>query len=137
MDNRQLEQLYLFSFIDFLKYRSGYKSCHVIEGYNASACASDCKTFEKSEFAKNCTNTDGLFKCCIRRDKYCDKCRFCCTLPICTTKQEDGEVRNDYDLGKDEEKAKELSNFPLKLVGDNFQDANTIYEQDAGTHAET
>ena len=63
----------------------GYKSCHSIDSLDATKCAEDCKEFEKQEFAKNCTENGGLFKCCIRRDKmFCHECRFCCTLPMCT-----------------------------------------------------
>ena len=43
-----------------------YDTCHPIKEYDASKCARDCKKLEKSEFAKNCTQNGGLFKCCIR-----------------------------------------------------------------------
>merc|ERR1712142_943754 len=66
-------------------HNQGYKSCHHIDSLNATACATDCKIFEKNEFGKNCTENGGLFKCCIRRDKLgCHECRYCCTLPMCT-----------------------------------------------------
>ena len=63
----------------------GYKTCHHLDSLDATKCAEDCESLEKGEFAKNCTSNGGLFKCCIRRDhRSCDKCRFCCTLPMCT-----------------------------------------------------
>lgn len=71
--------------LDGLVKTVGYKNCFHIESLDASKCADDCKNQEKSEFAKNCTENGGLFKCCIRRDKMgCNDCRFCCTLPMCT-----------------------------------------------------
>jgi len=64
----------------------GYKSCHHLgNSTDATECAEDCKKLEKGSFAKNCSDTGGLFKCCIRRDKRgCHNCRFCCTLSMCT-----------------------------------------------------
>ena len=63
----------------------GYKSCHHLKSDDVSKCANDCKALEKRKFAKNCSNTGGFFKCCIRRDKRgCHECKFCCTLPMCT-----------------------------------------------------
>ena len=44
----------------------GYKTCHHINSLDATICANDCKKFEHSEFAKNCTENEGFFKCCIR-----------------------------------------------------------------------
>ena len=44
----------------------GYDTCHRIQNYNARKCDRDCKKLEKSDFAKNCRNKNGLFKCCIR-----------------------------------------------------------------------
>ena len=44
----------------------GYKTCHHINSLDATICANDCEKFEHSEFAKNCTENEGLFKCCIR-----------------------------------------------------------------------
>ena len=64
---------------------TGYKTCHHLKSLDASKCANDCKKFEKGKFARNCKSTGGLFKCCIRRDKWkCHECRYCCTLPMCT-----------------------------------------------------
>ena len=89
----------------------GHDSCHKIEGYNAEKCHHDCNQKQKSDFAKQCRKDGGLFKCCIRsrdsciacfvmilvnppekktlhfrRDKeFCDECRYCCTLSVCTT----------------------------------------------------
>jgi len=63
-----------------------YDTCHAILGYDASVCAKDCTELENSTFAKNCSDSGGMFKCCIRRDKeFCHECRFCCTLSMCTT----------------------------------------------------
>ena len=71
--------------LDHLKNLVGYKTCHHIDSLDATKCADDCKRMEEEKFAKNCTDTGGLFKCCIRRDKMgCHECRFCCTLPMCT-----------------------------------------------------
>ena len=71
-------------FINSLVKSVGYKTCHPLQSLNARKCADDCKEQEKSEFAKNCMEGGGLFKCCIRRDKrFCHECRFCCTLPMC------------------------------------------------------
>ena len=67
----------------------GYDSCHKIDKYDVSKCHKDCKKQEKSKFAKKCKKDGGLFKCCIRRDKeYCHECRYCCTLSVCTMKDE-------------------------------------------------
>ena len=64
----------------------GYSSCYDLgDSLDATKCANDCRELEKSDFARNCKRENGLFKCCIRRDKqYCHECRFCCTLPMCT-----------------------------------------------------
>ena len=44
----------------------GYDTCHRIKNYNARKCDRDCKQLKKSDFAKECENKNGLFKCCIR-----------------------------------------------------------------------
>ena len=44
----------------------GYDTCHRTHGYDAEKCYQDCKEREKSDFAKECENNGGLFKCCIR-----------------------------------------------------------------------
>jgi len=63
----------------------GYKTCHALDSLDASKCAKDCENLKTKQFAKNCTESGGLFKCCIRRDKRsCHECRYCCTLPMCT-----------------------------------------------------
>ena len=46
------------------------QKCHHIEGYDASHCDQDCKQLAKEDFAKNCTQNGGFFKCCIRYSKY-------------------------------------------------------------------
>jgi hypothetical protein len=43
-----------------------YDTCHAIEEYDASQCEEDCIKLGKGEFAKNCTENAGLYKCCIR-----------------------------------------------------------------------
>merc|ERR1712054_266521 len=59
----------------------GYDTCHLTKEYDAKRCERDCKMLERSQFAKDCRDQNGLFKCCIRRDKvFCHECRFCCTL---------------------------------------------------------
>jgi len=64
----------------------GYKTCHLLHtSLDATACAADCKRFEKGRFAEDCRKRGGFFKCCIRRDAaFCHECRFCCTLAMCT-----------------------------------------------------
>ena len=73
MTNKSVEFLqnpngFLKSMVKDLK----YDTCHKIDGYDASACATDCEKLKTSEFAKNCTENVGLFKCCIRY-KSCHK----------------------------------------------------------------
>ena len=56
----------------------GYKTCHALNSsLDATACAEDCDRFENQKFAKDCKLNNGVFKCCIRRDKaFCNECRF-------------------------------------------------------------
>jgi len=65
------KEKYLSNLVD----KEGYDSCHPIRGYDASVCEQDCKKLQESEFARNCSKNNGLYKCCIR---------FCCTLSVCT-----------------------------------------------------
>lgn len=66
--------------------RKKYDTCHLIKEYDATKCQQDCLELEKSDFAEDCKKKNGLFKCCIRRDKaFCHECRFCCTLSMCST----------------------------------------------------
>ena len=44
----------------------GYDSCHKTEDYDAEPCHQDCLVQEKSQFAKECRERGGLYKCCIR-----------------------------------------------------------------------
>ena len=55
----------------------GYKTCHLLNtSLDATACAEDCRKFEKQSFAKDCHKQGGFFKCCIRRDAgFCHECR--------------------------------------------------------------
>ena len=55
----------------------GYKTCHVLNSsLDATVCAKDCDHLKKQEFATNCKDKGGLYKCCIRRDKaFCNECR--------------------------------------------------------------
>ena len=70
-------------FLDHQVKRLAYKTCHHLDSLDATKCAEDCEEQRKGTFAKECEKKGGLFKCCIRRDKrFCDKCRFCCTLPM-------------------------------------------------------
>ena len=72
------------SFINLQVKEMGYKTCHRLDSLDATKCAKDCEEQKKSKFAKDCRKKEGLFKCCIRRDKvFCHECRFCCTLPMC------------------------------------------------------
>ena len=62
-------QYYLASPSQFLKgmvKNLKYDTCHAIDEYDASKCDEDCTELGKSEFAKNCTDNAGLYKCCIR-----------------------------------------------------------------------
>ena len=56
----------------------GYKTCHVLNSsLDATVCAKDCDFLEKQDFATNCKDKGGLYKCCIRRDKaFCHECRY-------------------------------------------------------------
>ena len=84
-------------FLDYKVNVAGYKTCHRLDSLDASICAKDCKKQEEEMFAEQCRDTGGLFKCCIRRDRrFCDECRFCCTLPICV-RSPGGEEGTDFD----------------------------------------
>ena len=54
------------NYLKLMSSELGYDDCHKIEGIDASVCAKDCEKLAESEFAKNCTKSNGLFKCCIR-----------------------------------------------------------------------
>ena len=56
----------------------GYKTCHVLNSsLDATVCAKDCDRLKKEDFATNCGDEGGLYKCCIRRDKaFCHECRY-------------------------------------------------------------
>jgi len=71
-----------------------YNSCHPIKGLDASKCADECKSLLKtSPLLEHCNRRGGLLKCCVRRDKaFCHECRYCCTLPFCSYKDERGVV---------------------------------------------
>ena len=43
-----------------------YDTCHAIKEYDASECAEDCRKLERSNFANDCREKGGFFKCCIR-----------------------------------------------------------------------
>ena len=43
-----------------------YDTCNAIAYYDATKCAEDCKQLERENFAKECAENGGLFKCCIR-----------------------------------------------------------------------
>jgi len=75
--------------------KRGFASCYPIgKGLDASKCAKECKSLMKtSPLRKHCKKKGGLLKCCVRRDKAnCHECRYCCTLPFCSYKDEKGEV---------------------------------------------
>jgi len=64
-----------------------YKTCHRIQGLDATVCQNDCESWNDGFLAKECRRRGGLLKCCIRRDTaHCHECRYCCTLPFCTWK---------------------------------------------------
>ncbi|XP_023331533.1 uncharacterized protein LOC111703728 [Eurytemora carolleeae] len=69
----------------------GYASCHSLNtSDDARICQSDCKNYESSSFAQECSKMGGFFKCCVRRGIVeCHECRFCCTLLMCTVKTGD------------------------------------------------
>ena len=46
----------------------GQDTCHRTHGYDAEKCHRDCKKRETSDFAKQCREDGGLYKCCIRYD---------------------------------------------------------------------
>ena len=56
----------------------GYKTCHILNSsLDATVCAEDCDHLKKQEFATNCKDKGGLYKCCIRRDNaFCHECRY-------------------------------------------------------------
>ena len=56
----------------------GYKTCHALNSsLDATVCAKDCDRLKKEDFATNCGDEGGLYKCCIRRDKaFCHECRY-------------------------------------------------------------
>lgn len=87
---------------------SGYEKCHAIKGYDASECAKDCSKAANGEFAKQCAQKGGFFKCCVRRDKIdCHECRFCCSLLLCAMNTTEG-VQN---YGKTRLEAKDQDNI--------------------------
>ena len=55
-------KLYLANLVNI----TGYDTCHRTSNYDAQECHNDCLKQEKSDFAKNCTDGGGLYKCCIR-----------------------------------------------------------------------
>ena len=54
--------------LDNLVKTAGYDSCHRTEEYDADQCHQDCLEQERSDFAQECREGGGLFKCCIRSD---------------------------------------------------------------------
>ena len=48
---------------------TGYKTCHPLDSLDASKCTKDCEGLAKEPFAKYCTASGGLFKCCVRRQR--------------------------------------------------------------------
>ena len=48
----------------------GYDTCHRTNEYDAKECYKDCEKLQRSGFAKTCEKDGGLFKCCIRSEKY-------------------------------------------------------------------
>ena len=53
-------------FLEYMVQKLGYDTCYKIEGLNASKCATDCEELAQTDFAKDCKERGGLFKCCIR-----------------------------------------------------------------------
>jgi len=96
--------------------RRGFHNCHPIAGLDARKCAEECKSLLKtSPLLDHCKKKGGLLKCCVRRDKvFCDECRYCCTLPFCSYKDENGEII---------------------VEGENILTANKIADQEIETHA--
>jgi len=96
--------------------KRGFNSCYPMTGLDARKCAEECNSLLKtSPLLDHCKNKGGLLKCCVRRDKvFCDECRYCCTLPFCSYKDEHGEII---------------------VEGENILTSNKIADQEIGTHA--
>merc|ERR1719239_1698379 len=94
----------------------GFHSCYPITGLDARQCAEECKSLLKtSPLLDHCKKKGGLLKCCVRRDKvFCDECRYCCTLPFCSYKNEFGDI---------------------VVEGENILSTNKIEDQEIGTLA--
>ena len=60
--------------LDNLVRTAGYDTCHRTEEYEAEECHQDCLEREKSQFAKECREGGGLYKCCIRSDVSSSHC---------------------------------------------------------------
>ena len=74
----------------------GYKTCHVLNSsLDATVCAKDCDRLKKEDFAKQCNNRGGLYKCCIRRDTaFCHECRY-----LISIKQKNSQGLEDMHVG--------------------------------------
>ena len=53
-------------FLTNLVENAGYDTCHLTKEYDAEKCNQDCENQALSYFAKNCSDSGGLYKCCIR-----------------------------------------------------------------------
>jgi len=93
----QIKETFSDSAIEYIKDKKGwlaneaklqgFKSCHPIQGLDASVCEKDCQSFlaEDTQLVQKCKAKAGTPKCCIRREKAnCHECRYCCTVPFCT-----------------------------------------------------
>jgi len=78
---------------DLIKNRR-YNSCYPIKGLDASKCAVECSALLKSSpLLEHCKKRDGLLKCCVRRaHAFCHECRYCCTLPFCSYRNNQGDI---------------------------------------------
>jgi len=76
--------------LEHIRSAEGFHKCYPIDGYDATKCAEDCKNIvNDSPLAEECSKRNGFMNCCIRRDKHqCHECRYCCSLPFCTFKNE-------------------------------------------------
>ena len=54
------------SFLKHQVQKLGYDTCHKIKEYDVKVCHDDCEKLKKEEFATECKEKGGLYKCCIR-----------------------------------------------------------------------
>jgi len=103
------------SFLKKEKIKRGYRRCYPVNGLDASKCAKDCDEIladPSYPLRRHCDKMNGLLKCCVRREKaYCHECRYCCTLPFCSYKDDNRTivVGEEYFGDKEEMEQQEIS----------------------------